>query len=95
MIWLMVNTKIWPKRTESDRVVRDKAFKFANNPKHIGYQRGLASMVYKFFDKYLKPVVLHLCQINNLHMNFINQLLKNLTKGKFILHLKTISGALI
>ena len=83
------------KRTESDRVVRDKAFKFANNPKHIGYQRGLASMVYKFFDKYLKPVVLNLCQINNLHMNFINQLLKNLTKGKFILHLKTISGALI
>ena len=39
------------KRTQSDKVVRDKAFKIANNPKYDGYQRGLASMVYKFFDK--------------------------------------------
>ena len=29
----------------------DKAFKIASNPKHDGYQRGLASMAYKFFDK--------------------------------------------
>ena len=39
------------KRTESDKVVRDKAFKIASNPKYDGYQQGLASMVYKFFDK--------------------------------------------
>ena len=39
------------KRTQSDKVLRDKAFKFASNPKHDGYQRGLASMVYMFFDK--------------------------------------------
>ena len=38
------------KRTESDKI-RDKAFKFANNPKHAVYERGLASTVYKFFDK--------------------------------------------
>ena len=31
--------------------MRDKAFKIASNPKHDGYQRGLASMAYKFFDK--------------------------------------------
>ena len=31
--------------------MRNKAFKIASNPKHDGYQRGLASMVYKFFDK--------------------------------------------
>ena len=39
------------KRTQSDKVLRDKAFKTANDPKYDGYQRGLASMVYKFFDK--------------------------------------------
>ena len=39
------------KRTQSDKVLRDKAFKIASDPKYEGYQRGLASMVYKFFDK--------------------------------------------
>ena len=39
------------KRTQSDKVLKDKAFEIANNPKYAGYQRGLASMVYKFFDK--------------------------------------------
>ena len=39
------------KRTQLDKVLRDKAFKIASNPKYDGYQRGLASMVYKFFDK--------------------------------------------
>ena len=39
------------KRTQSDKVLRDKAFEIASNPKYDGYQRGLASVVYKFFDK--------------------------------------------
>ena len=39
------------KRTQSDKVLRDKAFKIASDPKYDGYQRGLAAMVYKFFDK--------------------------------------------
>ena len=39
------------KRTQSDKVLRDKAFKVANDPKYDGCQRGLASMVHKFFDK--------------------------------------------
>ena len=39
------------KRTQSDKVLKDKAFAIANNPKYDGYQRGLASMVYNFFDK--------------------------------------------
>ena len=39
------------KRTQSDKVLRDKAFKIASDLKYDGYQRGLASMVYKFFDK--------------------------------------------
>ena len=39
------------RRTASDKVLRDKAFNIAKNPKYDGYQRGLASMVYKVFDK--------------------------------------------
>ena len=39
------------RRTGSDKIIRDKAFYIAKNPKYDGYQRGIASMVYKFFDK--------------------------------------------
>ena len=38
-------------RTKSDKVLRDKAHNIASNPEYDGCQRGLASMVYKFFDK--------------------------------------------
>ena len=38
-------------RTEADKVLRDKAYDITSNPEFDGYQRGLASMVYKFFDK--------------------------------------------
>ena len=43
--------KVLNERTQSDEVLRDKAFEIASNPKYNGYQRGLASMVYKTFDK--------------------------------------------
>ena len=36
-----------PKITAADKVLRDKAFKIASDQKYDGYQRGLASMVYK------------------------------------------------
>ena len=39
------------KRTRLDKVLRDEVFKIASDPKYAGYQRRLASMVYKFFDK--------------------------------------------
>ena len=39
------------KRTQSDKSLKDKAFKIASDPKYDGYQKGLASMIYKFFDK--------------------------------------------
>ena len=39
------------KRTQLDKALRDKAFKTAFDPKYDCYQRGLASMVYMFFDK--------------------------------------------
>ena len=50
------------KRTAADKVLRDKAFNIAKDPKYDGYQRGLASMVSKFFDK--KTAELILCPQN-------------------------------
>ena len=44
-------SKDFVKRTQSDKVLRDNAFKNASDPNYNGYQRGLASMVHKFFDK--------------------------------------------
>ena len=39
------------KTIQSDKVLRDKVFKIINDPKYDGYERGLASMVFKFFDR--------------------------------------------
>ena len=39
------------RRTVSDKILRDKAFNIAKNPKYDGYQRELASIIYKFLDK--------------------------------------------
>ena len=39
------------RRTAADKVLRDKAFNIAKYPKYDGYQIGLASMVYRKFDK--------------------------------------------
>ena len=44
-------TKDLVKRTQSDKVLKNKAFKIASDANYDGYQRGLASMVYKFFGK--------------------------------------------
>ena len=62
------------KRTASDKVLRDKAFNIAKNPKYDGYQRGLASMVYKFFDKKSKGSGV------NIPLEFNEQLAKELHK---------------
>ena len=42
------------KRTAADKFLNNEAFNIAKDPKYDGYQRGLASMVYKFFDKKTK-----------------------------------------
>ena len=39
------------KRTAADKILKNRAFNIAKDPEYDGYQRGLASMVYKFFDK--------------------------------------------
>ena len=45
------DSKNLTKRTIADKILRDKAFNIAKDPQCDGYQRGLASMVYTFFDK--------------------------------------------
>ena len=88
-------SKYLTKRAQSDKVLRDKAFKIASDTKFDGYQRGLASMVHKFFIKSLVRVALLLSQITNSQINFIGRLLRKLRDEKFIHHLETISGLLI
>ena len=82
------------KRKESNKVLRDKDFKIASNPEYDRYQRGLTSMIFRFFDKKSDSGgALNLYQISyNLQMNLINQLLENTNEEKFILHLKIIFG---
>ena len=70
------------KRTRSDKVLKDKAFAIANNPKHDGYQRGLASMVYKIFDKKSKGAGIkneikeHQQLVNELHKSILRKFKK-------------------
>ena len=44
-------TKDLTKRTLLDNVLRNKAFEIESNSKYDGYQRGITSMEYNFFDK--------------------------------------------
>ena len=77
-------------RTEADKVLRNKAYDIASNPEYDGYQRGLASMVDKFFDKKLTGSGIASSSIlaDELHKPVI----KNLIKEKYIRNLKVISG---
>ena len=78
------------KRTQSDKVLKDKAFKIVSDPKYDGYQRGLASLVYKFFDKNSSGSGLLLSQITHSQMNFIDRIIENSRDEKFIHPLETI-----
>ena len=44
------------RRTFSDKILRDKAFNIAKNPKYDGFQRGLPFVVYKFLDVIKSPL---------------------------------------
>ena len=80
--------------TFSNKVLRDKAFNIAKNPKYDRYERGLASVVYTFFDKKSAGSSI-VNNDNNNDYKQINQLLENLKKEKSILHLEITFGALI
>ena len=83
------------KRIQSDKFLRDNVFKIASDSKYDGYQRGLASTVYKLFDKKAsrsgvaaslanKSAIELQMNFINLQMNFTNRSLENSRKWKFI-----------
>ena len=82
------------RRTASDKILRDKAFNIAKIPKHDGYQRGLASIVYKFFNNNSTgsgvniPPEFDKKLVEELH----KQIIKNFKKEPFIQDLKIIFG---
>ena len=81
-------------RTKSDKVLRDKAYNIASNPEHDSYQRGLASMVYKFFDR--QSIGSGVKKLKNSSLILADELhkpvIKNLIKEKYIRNLKMIYG---
>ena len=93
------------KRTAADKVLRDKAFNIAKSPKYDGYQRGLATMVYKFFDEKttgsgvttlankfaIKSIPQNEQLADELHKPTIRKK-RPIKKEKYIQHLKTIFG---
>ena len=95
------------RRAASDKVLIDKAFNIAKNPKYDGYQRGNASMVYKFFDKNSKGSGVNTHANNKIKQNQRTLLLathqlaeelhkpiiKKLKKEMFIEGSKTIFGS--
>ena len=70
------------RRTASHKVLRGKAFNIAKTPKSDGYQRGFASMVYKFFDKKTSGGAIKSMQNqklgNELHKPIIRKLIKRI-----------------
>ena len=67
--------KLW-RRKVYDKVLRDKTFNTVKNPNYDGYQRGLASMVYKFFDKKSSKIMLQRESAEKLHKLMISKFQK-------------------
>ena len=64
------------KRTQSDKVLKQKAFAIASNPKYDGYQRGLASIVYKFFLARNQKELVSKNELDELHKPIIRKFKK-------------------
>ena len=85
------------RRAQSDKVLKEKGFAIASNPKYDGYQRRLASVVYKFFDKKSKGsgIKNEIKENQQLANELHKPIIRKFKKGKCILLLKTIFGVLI
>ena len=81
----------------SNKVLRDKAFEIASNPKYDGYQGNLASMVYNFFDEKSTGSGMknQITQNQQLAEELHKPIIRKFQKEKFIDHLRTIFGMLI
>ena len=83
------------KRTAADNVLRDKTFKIASDHKYDGYQRALASMAYKFFDKKSQGSGHHLSSASQLASNKENIQLADELHKPIIKKLKKKKGVFI
>ena len=92
------DSKDLTKRTVADKILKNRAFNIAKDPNYDEYQRGLASMVYKFFDKKsagsgvntkLAP------QNQQLAEELHKPIIKKFEKEKYTQHLKIMFGVLI
>ena len=85
------------RRTASDNIFINKAFNIATNPKYDGYQRGLVSMFYKFFDKKSKGsgVNIEVKHNEQLAEELHKPIIKNLKKEQSILDSNKIFGVMI
>ena len=85
-------TKDLAQKTQTDKVLRDKSFKIASDPKYDGYQRRLALMVHKFFDKKSSGSGI----TNKLNYQLANELhtpiIKNFKKSLFINRYNAFKG---
>ena len=95
------DSKDLTKKTVADKILRNRAFNITKDPKYDGYQRGLASMVYKFFDKKsagsgAKQVNAKLTPQNQqLAEELHKSIIKKFEKRKYTQHLKIIFEVLI
>ena len=93
------------KRTAADKVLRDKVFNIAKDPKYDGYKKGLAAVVYNFFDKKTKgsgvttlankSAIKSIPQNEQLAEELHKPIIRKCKKEKYIQHLKTIFLVLI
>ena len=89
-----------PRRTVSDKIFRKKTFKIVSIPNYDRYQRGIASIVHKFFAKNLEtPLIAQglelFLKINNSIMNYISTSLENFREVEYTHLVKIKFGMLI
>ena len=90
------DSKDLTKRTVADKILNNKAFDIAKDPKYDGYQRGLVSMVYKFFDSKVSGSVAKLIPENEqLAEELHKPIIKKIEKRKVYSTFKDNIGMLI
>ena len=74
-----------PRRTASDKLLCEKAFKIGSNPKYDRYQRGLASMIYKSFDIKAGQTEMRICENQELTNELHKPIIRKFKKRKIYL----------
>ena len=78
------NFKDLARRTASDKVLRNKAFNTSKDPRYDGYQRRLASVVYKYFNKKISGGAIKSMPNEQLGKKLHKPIINKFKKGKRI-----------